>query len=63
MARLSGRNKVLRKAVKVATVATAAANAAPAAGAAPTKAEYDVLVTLANELKADHNALVNALKA
>lgn len=36
-------------------------NAAAAEGTAPTKAEFDAVVTLLNELKADHNALVNAL--
>lgn len=39
-----------------------AANAAAAAGDAPTKAEFDVLVTLANQLKTTVNAIVNALK-
>lgn len=45
---------------------TASANGAAAAGANPTKAEYDVVVTLANELKVDHNALradVTALRS
>lgn len=39
-----------------------AANAAAAAGTAPTKAEFDVVVTLANQLKTTVNAIVNALK-
>ena len=38
-----------------------AANAAAAAGAAPTKAEFDAVVTLANELKTKYNALVSSL--
>lgn len=38
-----------------------AANAAAAAGAAPTKAEFDAVVTLCNELKADYNKLLAAL--
>ena len=37
------------------------ANAVAAAGSAPTKAEFDAVVTLVNELKADHNALVEEL--
>lgn len=59
---LSGRNLKKQKALKALSLTTAA-DAAAAAGAAPTKAEYDALVALANELKADHNALVNALRA
>lgn len=48
----------------VATVADAtAANAVAAAGANPTKAEYDAVVTLANELKTRLNALNAALRA
>lgn len=42
---------------------TASTNVVAAAGAAPTKAEFDAVVTLANELKADLNALITALKA
>lgn len=34
------------------------ADAAAAAGAAPTKAEFDAVVTLVNDLKAKYNALV-----
>lgn len=44
---------------------TTSANGVAAAGANPTKAEYDVVVTLVNELKTDHNALradVSALR-
>lgn len=41
---------------------TVAPNATAAAGAAPTKAEFDVVVTLANELKADLNLAIAALK-
>lgn len=40
-----------------------AADAAPAADATPTKAEFDVLVTLANANKAKINAIIAALKA
>lgn len=40
-----------------------AADAAAAAGATPTKAEYDVLVTLANANKAKINQIIAALKA
>ena len=46
----------------VAAMAVTAANAAAAAGAAPTKAEYDVLVTLANANKAAINLILTALK-
>ena len=38
-----------------------AADAVAAAGAAPTKAEFDAVVTLVNELKAKHNKLVKQL--
>ncbi len=34
------------------------ADAAAAAGAAPTKAEFDAAVALANDLKAKYNALI-----
>lgn len=34
-----------------------------AAGSAPTKAEFDAVVTLANELKAKYNALATKLSA
>lgn len=61
MARFAGRNKVERKALRGATLTTASPDAV-AAVAAPTKAEFDKVVTLVNELKADHNALVSALK-
>ena len=39
-----------------------AADAAEAAGTAPTKAEFDALVTLANANKAAINALIKAQK-
>ncbi len=42
--------------------AVASANGAEAAGANPTKAEYDVVVALANELKAVVNGLITKLK-
>lgn len=42
-------------------VTAADAAAAAAAGAAPTKAEFDAVVTLVNELKAKHNKLVKQL--
>ena len=38
-----------------------AADAAAAAGTAPTKAEFDAVVTLVNELKVKHNKLVKQL--
>lgn len=46
-----------------ALTAVSAANAAAAADSTPTKAEYDVLVTLANANKVAINALIVALKA
>ena len=36
-------------------------DATAAAGTAPTKAEFDAVVTLVNELKSDYNALVAKL--
>lgn len=47
--------------MKEADFKVAAADAAAAAGAAPTKAEFDAVVTLVNELKAKHNKLVKQL--
>lgn len=41
---------------------TVAVDATAAAGATPTKAEFDKVVTLANELKADLNKAIDALK-
>lgn len=38
-----------------------AADATAAASTAPTKAEFDAVVTLANEIKADHNKLLKQL--
>lgn len=37
------------------------ANAAAAAASSPSKAEFDAVVTLLNELKTDYNKLVDAL--
>jgi len=62
MARLAGRNKRTIKTVRVAAAAVTSPNAVAAAGATPTKAEYDAVVTLANELKTDFNSLITALK-
>ena len=47
--------------MKEADFKVAAADAAAAAGATPTKAEFDAVVTLVNELKAKHNKLVKQL--
>lgn len=58
MGRLAGRNMRKQADVQTAARTVAAANAVAAAGSTPTKAEFDALVTLANETKADHNALV-----
>ena len=46
-----------------ALTAVTAANATAAAAAEPTKAEFDVLVTLANANKTAINAIITALKA
>ena len=62
MVRLAGRNKATKKAVNVAGIQTTAVDATVAAGATPTKVEFDKVVTLVNELKADHNSLVTAIK-
>lgn len=40
---------------------TAKADATAAASTAPTKAEYDAVVELVNDLKAKYNALVDAI--
>ena len=40
---------------------TTATNGSAAAGSAPTKAEFDAVVTLVNDLKAKYNDLVDAL--
>lgn len=61
MARLGGRNKVARKAV-AATTAITSPDAVASVGV-PTKVEFDRVVTLANELKADVNLLLAALKS
>lgn len=58
MARLAGRNMRRNADIKVAARTVSAADAVAAAGATPTKAEFDAVVTLVNELKGDHNALV-----
>ncbi len=47
--------------MKEADFKVTAADAAAAAGTAPTKAEFDAVVTLVNELKAKHNKLVKQL--
>lgn len=44
-----------------ATYTATSADAEAAAGTAPTKAEFDAVVTLLNELKAKYNALVAKL--
>lgn len=46
-----------------ALTAVTAPDAAAAAGATPTKAEFDVLVTLANANKAKINQVITAAKA
>lgn len=47
--------------IKEADFKITSADAAAAAGATPTKAEFDAVVALANELKADLNKLVKQL--
>lgn len=43
------------------TYTATSANGAAAAGEVPTKAEFDAVVTLLNELKTKHNKLVSQL--
>ncbi len=43
------------------TYAITSDSATAAAGTAPTKAEFDKVVTLINEIKTDYNKLVNQL--
>jgi hypothetical protein len=62
MGRNAGREKRERKVILATTAVVAAPNAVAAAGATPTKAEYDAVVLLANELKADFNNLINAMR-
>lgn len=62
MGRNAGREKRERKVILGTTAVVAAPNAVAAAGATPTKAEYDAVVVLANELKADFNNLINAMR-
>lgn len=47
--------------IKEADFKITSADATAAAGEAPTKAEFDAVVTLANELKADLNKFVKQL--
>lgn len=54
---------VAEKSQIAAVTAVAATNGAQASGANPTKAEYDAVVALANELKTKFNALLAAIKA
>jgi len=61
MGRLAGRNLGLHEELNIPEKLTESPDAEESV-AAPTKAEFDAVVTLLNELKADHNALVNALK-
>lgn len=63
MGRLAGRNMRKQADVNTAARSVVAPNAVAAVGAAPTKAEFDAVVTLANELKADHNALVTGQRS
>ena len=51
--KLSGQKASIRKTDK--------ANAPAAAGSAPTKAEFDALAALCNDLKAKYNALAEAI--
>jgi tetrahydromethanopterin S-methyltransferase subunit F len=62
MARLAGRNKRLRTALNISALAVTSPVAVASVGV-PTKAEFDKVVTLVNELRTDHNTLVTDLKA
>ena len=56
-------DELKRGSMKASTSKVTAADADAAAGSAPTKAEFDAVVTLANELKAKYNALATKLSA
>lgn len=56
---VTGKN--VSKGLKKSTYTVTAANGASAAGTAPTKAEFDAVVTLCNELKTKLNKLVSQL--
>lgn len=62
MGRLAGRNLKLRKQLQI-SARSVSSPSAVASVAVPTKVEFDAVVTLVNEIKADHNALVADLKA
>lgn len=53
--------KSVSKGLKKSTYTVTAADGAAAAGEAPTKAEFDAVVALANELKTKLNKLVSQL--
>lgn len=59
--KVNGVTKTLTHNTAVASVATA--NATAAAGANPTKAEFDAVVTLLNETKAQLNTLLATLRS
>ncbi len=58
---LEVKGKTLMKGLTQNTYKVSAADGAAAASSAPTKAEFDAVVTLTNELKAKYNALLAKL--
>lgn len=58
-----GSNELTANPEQAAVADVASADGVAAAGANPTKAEFDVVVTLANKLKAQLNAALAALRA
>lgn len=61
---IEGLSDVIKNKAQIAALTNVtAANATAAAGATPTKAEFDVVVALANANKAAINAIIAALKA
>lgn len=56
---VTGKN--VNKGMTKSTYTATSTNGAAAAGEAPTKAEFDAVVTLLNELKTKHNKLVSQL--
>ena len=65
MGKSNKRDRAVSKQINATTIGSLSITSASpvvAAGANPTKAEYDVAVALINELKADVNLLIAALK-
>lgn len=59
--KLEVKGKSVHSGLTESTYKVTSANAAAAASTAPTKAEFDAVVTLVNEIKADYNKLLHQL--